>query len=833
MKLGIRIIFFLLLIVLELQAQHKVRIYGYVIDTDNRGIELANVYIEGKEIGTTTNKNGYYDLTFEAADSINLIYSLLGYETIKHKLLPTQKIIQISVELPSKAKLMKDVEVLAQRRQTSTIDFIDPNKYRLMPNAAGGIESLLITFAGVTQSNEMSSQYNVRGGNFDENIVYVNGIEVYRPLLIRAGQQEGLSFINPDMVQSVGFSAGGFDAMYGDKMSSVLDIQYKKPAKSEATFSMNLLGASAYAASANKKFSQMHGIRYKTSAYLLGTLQTKGEYDPSFFDYQTYLTYQLHPKWEITGLGNFSQNTYNFRPVERTTDFGTYQTARNLTIYYEGQEKDLFRTAFGAITVNYKPSEKTKLSFLTSAFYTNENETYDILGEYILSEVKTDAKNPDEKIGASLGIGKYHEHARNRLKATVANIAHLGEYNSTHSKMKWGLNLQSEYISDNINEWEWRDSAGYSLPFSDNEVNLFYTLKAKTQLPTLRTTAFFQDTYKWHSAKASYSLTGGLRANYWTFNNELLVSPRASFSVVPQWKKDFTFRFASGVYYQAPFYKEIRDTVSDETGNVVVNLNHNIKAQRSVHFVLGGDHHFRAWGRPFKFTTEAYIKLADRVESYSVDNVRVRYSGENDAKAYTKGIDFKLFGELVPGTDSWINFSLMDSKEDLLNDFYDKKILDENGKEILDQNGNITTERVYPGWMPRPNEQRYAFSMMFQDYLPNNPKYKMQLKFIWADGLPFGAPRSVAYRAKFRATPYRRVDIGASRVLASGDDKIMAAKWLRGIKNIWINVEVFNLLDFRNVNTYYWVTDVYGQQLATPNYLTSRQLNVKLLVDLK
>ena len=377
-------------------AQQKVRIYGYVIDTDNRGVEMANVYFENTTTGTVTNQNGYYELNAEIKDSATIVYSLLGYQTIKHKLFPGQKVLQISVELPSVTKQIKDIDVVAQRRQTSTLDYIDPSKNRLMPNAAGGIESLLITFAGVSQSNELSSQYNVRGGSFDENIVYVNGIEVYRPLLIRAGQQEGLSFINPDMVKSLGFSAGGYDAMYGDKMSSVLDIQYKQPTENEATVSLSLLGASAYVASANKRFSQLHGLRYKTSEYLLGTLDTKGEYSPNFLDYQTFMSYKLAPKWELNFLGNFSQNSFVFRPVKQETSFGTYQMARNMTIFYEGQEKDLFRTAFGALTLRYKPKPALQLSWLASAFYTNENDTYDILGEYVLSEVKMDAKNPDD-----------------------------------------------------------------------------------------------------------------------------------------------------------------------------------------------------------------------------------------------------------------------------------------------------------------------------------------------------------------------------------------------------------------------------------------------------
>lgn len=825
MKNKLFYIFCILLFSISLSAQTKVRIYGYVIDTNNRGIELANVYFENTSIGSKTNQNGYYELTTDIKDSVVVVYSMVGYETIKHTILPTKRVLDISVVLRSTDKQIREVNIIGQRRQTSTLDMVDPSKYRLMPNAAGGIESLLITFTGVSSNNELSSQYNVRGGNFDENAVYVNGIEVYRPLLVRAGQQEGLSFINPDMVQNVGFSSGGFDAKYGDKMSSVLDIDYKKPTQFEATASVSLLGASAYVGTSNKNFTQMHGIRYKTSQYLLGTLDTKAEYKPSFIDYQTYMTYQLRSKWELTFLGNFSQNSYQFVPQTRSTSFGTYSTGRNLTIYFDGQEKDLFRTAFGALTLNYKPVNGMKLSLLASMFNTNENETYDIAGEYILSEVKMDL-NAENKKGESLGIGKYQEFARNKLNATVSNISHLGEYDIENHKLRWGVTLQNEIIHDKISEWEWRDSAGYSLPFSDKQVNLYYTMKSDTTMNSWRTMAFAQDTYKWKSNAGILSVTGGVRANYWTFNNELLISPRFSVSFLPHWKRDFSFRLATGLYYQAPFYKEIRQTVTDSLGNVSVRLNSNIKAQRSLHFVLGGDYYFRLMGRPFKFTTEAYLKLADRVISYTVDNVRVRYSGENDAKAYTAGVDFKLFGELVPGADSWINLSLMDSKEDLLNDSYIQK--------TYDTNGNVSSSTtVYPGWMPRSNEQKYIFSMFFQDYLPNNPKYKLHLKFIWSDGLPFGPPRNVEFRNQLRASSYRRVDIGASRALVNGTDKIMNKPWLKHVRSIWLNVEVFNLLDFKNVNSYYWVNDIYGQQLAVPNYLTSRQFNVKLMVDLK
>jgi hypothetical protein len=817
--------FLFLLFTLAISAQSKVRVYGYIIDPNNRGVESANVYVEGTKVGTSTNQNGYYELNVVLKDSSTLVYSRIGYRTIKHTIFANPKILQISVELPTLSTEIGEVKVVAQRRQTSTLDSVDPSRYRLMPNTNGGIESLLITFAGVSSSNELSSQYNVRGGNFDENIVYVNGIEVYRPLLVRAGQQEGLSFINPDMVKNVAFSAGGFDAKYGDKMSSVLDINYKKPTEFEATAAVSLLGASAYLGTASRRFTQMHGIRYKTSASLLGTLDTKGEYNPAFLDYQTYLTYQLKPKWDITFLGNFSQNSYQFKPQDRETAFGTYATVRKLKVYFEGQEKDLFQTAFGAFTLNYKPIGGMKLSLLASAFHTNESENYDILGEYVLSDVNTEL-DPQSQTGEVLGVGKYQQHARNALNATVSNVAHLGEYDKGAHKMRWGLALQNEIIDDKISEWEWRDSVGYSLPFSNRQMNLYYNMKSSNRLSTWRTTAFYQDTYRWNSKAGSFSLTGGLRANYWTFNKELLISPRMAVSFLPAGKHDFCFRFATGLYYQAPFYKEIRDTLTDVQGNVNISLNKNIKAQRSLHFVLGGDNYFRAWGRPFKFTAEAYLKLMDRVISYSVDNVRILYSGKNDAKGYTAGIDFKLFGELVPGTDSWINLSLMNSKQDIIGDSYEDKTYDYDGNLL-------STTKVYPKWVSSPSEQRFTFSMLMQDYFPNNPKYKLQLKLIWSDGLPFGPPRNVQYRSAFRTPLYRRVDIGVSRMLVNTTDNVMNKPMMKHVKSIWLNLEVFNLMGFKNVNSYYWVTDIYNHQMAVPNYLTGRQLNLKVMVDLK
>ena len=812
------ILFFLLSVASVFAQGQKVRIYGYVIDENNRGIEDAGVRFEGMNNGTSTNRNGYYDLYVNITDSVKIVYSHLGYETIRHTIFPGKQVVQITVALQALSRELKTVDVTVNRRSTSNMQTLEAEKYKLMPNASGSFESLLISFAGVTSNNELSSQYNVRGGNFDENIVYVNGTEIYRPLLIRAGQQEGLSFINPDMVGNVAFSSGGFNAEFGDKMSSVLDVKYKKPISFEASGAISLLGASAYLGTAGNRFTQMHGIRYKTSKYLLGTLDTKGSYKPDFIDYQTYLTYQISPRVEINFLGNFSRNNYTFIPDSQSTAFGTFNMAEKLNVYYEGQEKDLFQTAFGALSLLFRPKENLKLSITTSTFSTNENETYDITGNYVLGELKMGDTGETEE-GEKLGVGTYHEHARNRLKATVANISHSGEYIRSGHTLKWGVNLQREIITDKINEWEWRDSAGYSMPYTDDKVvDLFYNMKSTQKLDSRRTSAYIQDTYRWDTEHALYALTGGLRASHWSYNREFLLSPRASVSILPHWDKDFNFRLATGLYYQSPFYKELRDTVSDALGNVTVHLNPNLKAQRSLHLVLGGDHYFRWLGRPFKFTTEAYLKLADRVTTYSVDNVRIRYSGQNDAKAYTAGVDFKLFGELVPGTDSWINLSLMRSREDVLNDFY------------TDKEGN----KVYPGWISRPNEARYSLSMLLSDYLPNNPKYKLYLKTIFSDGLPVGPPRSPRYMAdRFRLRDYKRVDIGASRVIVNGSDRIMNKRWMKNIASIWLNLEVFNLFDFKNENSIYWVSDIYGYQHGSPNYLTGRQFNLKLMVDIK
>ena len=797
----------------------EVRVFGYVLDSDNRSIELANVYIEeNTTIGTTTNQNGYYELFVDLQDTLTLVYSMIGYETIRQQVYTEREVIGINVILPTNEELLGEITVRAIQRQTNTMDRVDIGAARLMPDATGGgIENLLITFAGVRQNNEMSSQYNVRGGSFDENSVYVNGIEVHRPLLIRSGQQEGLSFVNTDMVENVDFSAGGFDAKYGDKMSSVLDIRYKRPTRLESRLNMSLLGASAYIGWGNGTQSQMHSIRYKTSRYLLGALETAGNYKPNFIDYQTQMTWNLGDEakrrkaWEITLLGNFSQNSYEFVPDSVSSSFGTMQQALNKTIWYEGQEKDMFRTAFVALSATHQLRKNIRLGFDLSGFYTHEQETFDISSEYVLSEKPADGSssnsshgetiNGNVPSGSVLGTGKFHEHARNTLQAGMLTLAHKGEWKKGENTLQWGVSGQVEMINDRINEWEWRDSMGYSLPNLSQEMALYYALKGTSHMINGRVQAYAQDTYRWTTAQGDVLLTAGMRLNWWSYTNEVLPSPRVSVVWMPGWKRDFTFRVATGLYYQAPFYKELRQVIADEGGVNRIHLNDRLRAQRSWQLVLGTDYYFRAWGRPFKFTAEAYGKLIDRMESYTVDNVRVRYSGINDSEGYTIGLDLKLMGELVPGADSWISFSTMRSR-----------------MRFVDNATQHSTTLHNTDWIPTPQEQRYNLTMYFQDYVPRFPQYKIHLKFIWSEGLPFGYPRREDMRYLGHMSDYRRIDIGATRTFS--------AAWS-------IQLDIFNLIGWKNVNSYYWVTAANGMQWASPNYLTGRMINLKFDVMLK
>lgn len=805
MKIGVKNILLLLsLLAFCVSASGQCRLFGKV--TDEKGVPLAGVEVflaEDQGKGVVSDHSGFYELAVENMKRFNVVFSFVDFETQEHlvSLEDSKSEFELNVKMKEAVTQLGGFDVKKIRRQTESSEYIDVSAYKTVPDASKSIESIVSTQAGVSSNNELSSQYSVRGGNYDENSVYVNHIEVYRPLLIRAGQQEGLSFVNPDMVGSIQFSSVGFSSEFGDKMSSVLDIQYKKPSEFEGAAEVSLLGASGYVGTASGSFTQLHGVRYKTLKHLLGSLDTNGEYSPSFFDYQTYLTLGLSKKWDLSFLGNISRNSYEFVPQTRKTSFGTMTNTKEFTVFFDGKEKDLFQTFFGNLSLNFKPADSLELGLLVSAFNSQERETFDIAGEYWLSETAGDNFNVDE----GSGIGKYHEHARNNLHSTVFNISQIGKVCLKRNLIKWGLTYQREVIDDKADEWEMRDSAGYSVPMLPDRLLLYYNLAAKQNLETDRFIAYIQDTYTNWTERGKVSVTAGLRANYWSFNDELLISPRVSFAYLPKRNPNLGFRVAAGMYHQAPFYKEIKDTVVSENGNTDVVLNKNIKAQRSFQLMVGGDYYYKMWDRPFKFTTEIYGKYIDRINPYNVDNVRIVYAGENKGDGYVVGLDMKLFGEFVPGTDSWVSLSLMRTKE------------------------NIYGDGV--GYIPRPTDQLYNFSLFFQDYLPGMSNLKANIKLNWADGLPFGPPRSERKDAVFRSPDYRRVDLGISYSLEKGKDKIMQKSVLKYLKSLTVGLDVLNLFDISNVNSYYWVTDVTNVQYAVPNYLTSRQVNVKLMLE--
>lgn len=716
---------------------------------------------------------------------------MIGYETRKRLLRSPSDSIRLDVVLPVYIKsTLGEAVVKGQGVQTGSMQNISKPDVKLAPSASGNaIEEVIATQAGVSTHNELSSQYNVRGGSFDENCVYVNGVEVYRPMLVRSGNQEGLSIINPDMVQSIAFSSGGFEARYADKMSSVLDITYKQPESFEATAQASLLGAGAYVGWGNKKVSLMTSVRYKTTKHLLGTTDTDGEYQPHFLDYQAYFSWHPSQRWSFDLLGNISDNHYTFRPADRETKFGTINDPKSFKVYFDGQEKDYFRTLFGAATITRHFNPQTYLALQFSTFATKEHETYDIQGEYWLNE----ATSQEE-----LGVGTYMEHARNRLRARVYNGALKFRTRLTGHTLQAGLNVQREVIHENSRSWEMRDSMGYSLPYDPSILKLIYSERSKADISTTRFNFYAQDSWRIRSKAGLFNVTYGLRISNWSWNKETLVSPRVSVGLLPSFSDNWTFRFATGFYYQTPFYKELKDTTL-VNGVSIVSLNKNIKSQRSIHFVLGGDYTFRMADRPFKFTAEAYYKALSNLIPYTVDNVRVVYYGRNAASGYAAGVDFKLFGEFVPGTESWLTVSLMQTKE-----------------------------KIDGVWIPRPTDQRYNVSLYFTDYFPGTDRWMLTLKMAFADGLPFSAPHSSRTSNNFRAPAYKRVDLGLSyRLIKNSDRHLTRGPW-RFVKNAWVGLDCFNLLGINNVNSYYWVTDITNTQYAVPNYLTGRQLNARL-----
>lgn len=775
----------MLLCVISIKAQ-TFTLQGKVTDSNMSPVELATVSVIEQGKMTMTNLKGEFSIQLRSADSVVVRFSMVGYKTKTRVLRRPRGKQTLLIQLYDDNQLA-GITVTEKKRQTGSTQQLETKDIKNTPSVTGNaVEELIQSQAGVSTHSELSSQYNVRGGSFDENSVYINNVEIYRPFLVRSGQQEGLSIINPDMVESIGFSTGGFEARYGDKMSSVLDIKYKKPKKFEANVAANLLGASAFVGFSTKKFSWSNGIRYKTNKYLLGSLDTKGEYQPNFLDYQTYLTYEPTKNWSIEVIGDISENHYNFYPEDRETKFGTMENVKSFKVFFDGQEKDVFRTYFGSLSISRKFGEKTKLSLIASAFHTNEQERYDIQGQYWLTQTET---------SENLGVGTYMEHARNYLKATVKSIKFALEHKTKKHDIQAGLTYRIENITEDSKEYEMRDSSGYSIPHTGEDLYMIYSLKAKNTLDANRLETYIQDTWRFSSKgeHTFFTLNYGIRFSHWNFNKESIISPRISLGIVPAFNHDVTMRFATGIYYQAPFYKELRDTTTIN-GITYATLNNKIKSQRSIHFIAGFDYRFKMKDRPYKFTAEAYYKALSNLVPYTVDNVKIVYDASQQCSGHAMGLDLKLYGEFVPGTDSWVSLSLMNTRINI------------NGKSI-----------------PLPTDQRYSLNLFFTDYFPGTDRWRMSLKLAFADGLPLGAPHRQLDEQPFRAPAYKRADIGMSYRLLNnekGDRKSI-------FKNIWLGIDCLNLLGINNVNSYYWITDVTNQQYAVPNYLTGRQINIK------
>lgn len=775
----------MLLCVISIKAQ-TFTLQGKVTDSNMSPVELATVSVIEQGKMTMTNLKGEFSIQLRSADSVVVRFSMVGYKTKTRVLRRPRGKQTLLIQLYDDNQLA-GITVTEKKRQTGSTQQLETKDIKNTPSVTGNaVEELIQSQAGVSTHSELSSQYNVRGGSFDENSVYINNVEIYRPFLVRSGQQEGLSIINPDMVESIGFSTGGFEARYGDKMSSVLDIKYKKPKKFEANVAANLLGASAFVGFSTKKFSWSNGIRYKTNKYLLGSLDTKGEYQPNFLDYQTYLTYEPTKNWSIEVIGDISENHYNFYPEDRETKFGTMENVKSFKVFFDGQEKDVFRTYFGSLSISRKFGEKTKLSLIASAFHTNEQERYDIQGQYWLTQTET---------SENLGVGTYMEHARNYLKATVKSIKFALEHKTKKHDIQAGLTYRIENITEDSKEYEMRDSSGYSIPHTGEDLYMIYSLKAKNTLDANRLETYIQDTWRFSSKgeHTFFTLNYGIRFSHWNFNKESIISPRISLGIVPAFNHDVTMRFATGIYYQAPFYKELRDTTTIN-GITYATLNNKIKSQRSIHFIAGFDYRFKMKDRPYKFTAEAYYKALSNLVPYTVDNVKIVYDASQQCSGHAMGLDLKLYGEFVPGTDSWVSLSLMNTRINI------------NGKSI-----------------PLPTDQRYSLNLFFTDYFPGTDRWRMSLKLAFADGLPFGAPHRQLDEQPFRAPAYKRADIGMSYRLLNNEKGNRKSIF----KNIWLGIDCLNLLGINNVNSYYWITDVTNQQYAVPNYLTGRQINIK------
>lgn len=804
---------YLLTAIVSFAQQAKIK--GVVKDGRGRNMDLVTVAVEGTATGTRTGNDGSYELDVPANTDLIVVYTFLGYNTEKKPLnLKEGEARTIDVSLKKNATTLEEVVKLGDRSNEAGNVKLDMSKSGLLPTTGFGsaVEAMIKTFVG--SNNELTSQYNVRGGNYDENLVYVNDFEIYRPYLTRSGQQEGMSFVNADLVSGVNFSVGGFQAKYGDKMSSVLDVTYKRPKEFGGRAMASLLGASLSleGASKNEKLTYLIGLRHKSNQYLLQSQPTKGVYNPSFTDVQGLINYRFNDKWELEVIGNYARNRFRLSPDTLVSTFGLINKAFQLTVDYNGGEIDQFDSRFGGVSVTYRPSKRLKLKLLASGFQTDERETYDIRGEYLLGEVETDlGKETFGQTKVYLGTGIVHDYARNYLNVNVGNVGHRGSYDGGRHFLQWGLDANVTSITDKLHEWTRRDSAGFTQPVFQDRLEMTRFFSSAATFDYMRYSGFIQDNFHFNDS-LGLTLSVGARFNYSTLNKELLISPRAQLSYKPKWKRDMVFKLAGGMYQQPPFYREMRDL------DGVVNQ--KLRAQKSYHIVAGTDYNFKVSERPFKFTTELYYKGLTDLVPYEYDNVRIRYFGQNIATGYAYGGELRLYGDIVKDATSWISIGIMKSSENLSND----SII------IRDENG-VQTDVVYPGYIPRPADQRFMLGMYFEDYLPKWKNYKMHLNLMYATGLPFGPPDKKRYGDTLRLPDYKRIDIGFSALLMSGEKHTNHKVW-GNMRNIWLSAEVFNLLGIMNTLSYSWIQDqTSGSTFAVPNRLTSRLINVKLIVD--
>lgn len=806
------IIFLIPLIVLSQKSYIK----GVVLDINNNPIENVNISSESKA-GATTNSNGFYSIEIKSLTNVNITFSHVNFKSISFPInLKTNEVYEFYPVMDINIEQIEEIVLNSNKRtELKSILSIDPQIIRTIKGAQPGIENLLKTLPGVNISNELSTQYSVRGGNFDENLVYVNGIEIYRPFLVRSGQQEGLSFINSNLIKNIKFSAGGFQSKYGDKLSSVLDIEYKNPNGNNLAGNINLLGGNITLnnISKNAKVSNILGVRYRDNSILVNSRETITNYNPKFIDIQNFLTANINEKFSLNFLSYMSVNNYNYKPESRQTNFGTLDDPTALIVYYQGQEKDKYQTVFGAAKLNFKASVNTKLSLITSAFQTSEKEYFDILAQYRLGEVNNNIGDEDlGDVEFSEGIGSQLNHGRNNLNAIIYNIEHKGNYKKNDNNLEWSLKFTKEDIKDRIVEWEVIDSTGFSIdppffeslgdqPYTANEGPIvpYQNIRKTNNTKTNRIQSYVQWSKNSNIGATEIYSNAGLRLHGWSIDNQkmnFVFSPRFQIGIKPNWEKDMIFKLSGGVYHQPPFYRELRDYNGE--------INYDVKAQKSIHLVASNEYSYSMWNRPFKLTSDIYYKDMTNVNAYTVDNVRIRYLADNNAKAYAYGLDLRLNGEFIKGTESWFSFGYLNTKENIDNQ----------------------------GYIPRPSDQRLKFGILFQDYIPNIPDLKMYLNLVYNTGVPGGAPSYAnSYDYQNRLPDYKRVDLGISYVIVNAE-KNYKKGWKKNFSDLSIGLEIFNMFDIQNSITNTWVRDVYSKrQYSIPNYLTPRLLN--LTIDMK